>query len=131
VLALRARGRLQRDGIHASDRGEYALEFVQQPQTRPGRSTRPGRDGSARRSAGGEFLRELWIEFHRARAERIETRVDSEVHLREPGEVPYHVVVGQIRDRQALPPQFRRHEVREIERDIRAERFSMSSGSSQ
>src|SRR5947208_15838510 len=34
------------------------------------------------------------------------------------GEVPHHVVVREVRDGQALPPQFRGHEVREVQREV-------------
>src|SRR2546427_8467735 len=67
---------------------------------------------------GGEFFRELRIDLHRARAERIEPRVDSEVHLRQPCEVPHHVVVREVGDRQSLAPQFRWHEIGEVQRDV-------------
>ncbi len=81
VFALSPRGGLQRDGVHARDRREHPLEFVEEAQGTLDRGLvlirmdpRDGREGR-------EFFCELRIEFHRARSERIEARVDSEVHL--------------------------------------------------
>src|SRR3989442_10206115 len=64
---------------------------------------------------GRELLREFRVEFHRARSERIEPRVDSEVHLREPCEMPDDIMLREIRDRELLPPDLRGDEVREVD----------------
>src|SRR2546429_9572530 len=72
------------------------------------------------RREGGELLRELRVELHRARSERIESRVDSEVHLGEPREVPHNIEFGAVRDRESLASEFRGDEVRDVDRHVRS-----------
>src|SRR3989475_7052009 len=62
-----------------------------------------------------ELLREFRVEFHCARSERVEPRVDSEVHLRKAREVPDDIMLREIRDREVLAPNLRGDEVREVD----------------
>src|SRR6266545_1044810 len=68
---------------------------------------------------GRELLCELRIEFHRARAERVEARVDPEIHLREPRVVSHDLVFGEVRNSETVPTEPRRHQVREVDRLVR------------
>ena len=66
--------------------------------------------------------RDLFVEarvvFHRARAERVQARVDRHVQLRQPGEVPDHVDLGHLDFvRDLFAPQRRRQE--RVERLLR------------
>ncbi len=119
VLPLRAGGGLDGDRVHAGDPREHVLELVEEPQGTLHRrlvlvrmDARDGREGR-------EFFRELRVELHRARAERVEARVDPEVHLREPREMPHDLVFGEVRNPETVPAELRRHQVREVDRLVR------------
>jgi hypothetical protein len=93
-LALRARHRRQRDTAHARDVLQHFLELVQALE-----HALPGRLG--RKRVPTEQLRQHRIlvagprvVFHRARAERVEVRVDREVELREPREMTHGLQLG-------------------------------------
>ena len=82
-LALGARRRLERHRPHAADLGQGLLELPQQLERALG-----GLVGGERMEVGearqaGRPLVELRVELHRARAERIEARVDRVVELRQ------------------------------------------------
>ena len=73
---------LQRDRVHAGDFRQDPLQFVEEAQRPLDRGLVLVRMDPRDGREGGELFRELRVELHRARSERIESRVDSEVHLR-------------------------------------------------
>ena len=50
----------------------------------------------------GDFLVNLGIVLHRAAPERIESGVDTEVHLRQVGVVPNHIHLAHLRQLRSL-----------------------------
>src|SRR3989442_14328093 len=104
VLCLSPGRELQCDSVHPRDLREKALQLVQEPE-RPlhGRLVLVWMDPGDRRKRR-ELLREFRVEFHCARSERVEPRVDSEVHLRKAREVPDETMPGDIRARGGLAP---------------------------
>ena len=86
-LAVRAGRRLERDGVHAADLDERLLELPQQLERALGDLV--GRQRVERGEAGqpGGPLVDLGVALHRARAERVEARVDRVVQLRQVDEV--------------------------------------------
>src|SRR3989454_4470599 len=115
VLSLSPGRGLQCDRVHPRDLREKTLQLVQEPE-RPlhGRLVLVWMDPGDRRK-GRELLREFRVEFHCARSERVEPRVDSEVHLRKAREVPDDIMLREIRDREVLAPNLRGDEVREVD----------------
>ena len=98
-LALRARRRLQRDGVHAGDLAEHARQVVHQLEGalrvfRPRQRVQPREAGHAR-----HVLVDLRVVLHRARAERVEVRVEPVVHARQPRVVAHHVELRDLRQR--------------------------------
>jgi hypothetical protein len=91
-LALRSGGRLERDGTHPADLGQGLLELPQKRQRALGQLV--GHEGVEVREASESSspLVHLGVEFHGARAERIEAGVDGVVELAQ-----VHVVAGQLR----------------------------------
>src|SRR5207237_9228775 len=73
---------LQRDRVHAGDFRQDPLQFIEEAQCPLDRGLVLVRMDPRDSREGGELFRELRVELHRARSERIESRVDSEVHLR-------------------------------------------------
>ena len=91
--------RLQRNGRQSGDFGQHVLSLMQQEQ-----KSLHGRIGliwmqidHARHVR--KPLVPLGIVLHRARAERIEVRIDRHVICRQIGEVPDHVDFGKFRQR--------------------------------
>ena len=82
VLALRARRRLQCDRVHPRDARQEVLQLVEDAERSLDCRLVLVRMDPRHGGEGREFLREFGVEFHRARSERIETGVDSKVHLR-------------------------------------------------
>jgi hypothetical protein len=96
-LGVRAGRRVERERGHAEERGQAALELPHYGQR--ALRERVGRVGMqiAHRRKVGQRVVDARVVLHRARAERIERRVDAERLLREPREVAHDVefaVVG-------------------------------------
>ena len=51
---------------------------------------------------GRDLLVDLWIVFHRAASERIESRIHTEVHLRKVGVMTHHVQFTHLRQCRSL-----------------------------
>ena len=101
-LAVRAGAGLQRDVREARDLGQRALELVHQLQRALGargllRGVQPGVAGQRR-----DPLVQLRVVLHRARAERVEARVEVEVALGDPVEVPVDLRLGDLRQARRL-----------------------------
>src|SRR3989454_2401113 len=104
-LPLRPRRGLQSDGIHSADLREDPLELVEDLQDSLDRRGVLVRVDPRHLREAGELLRELRIELHRARAERVETGVDPEVHLTQSRVMADDVVLRNLREGETLPPQ--------------------------
>ena len=109
-LPVRARARLQRDVREARDLREIRLEAPHELEgaLRIGRlleRVQPGVPGQRRHP-----LVDLRVVLHRARAERVEARVEVEVLLREVVVVPDDLGLGHLRQRGRLAADRRRGE---------------------
>ena len=110
-LALRAGGRLERDGVEAGDLGEHLLQLPAEPQRALGAFLLLVRVEVAEPRQRREPLVDPRVVLHRAGAERVEAGVDPEVPRRELGEVAHQVRLGEL-------GQARRLGARELGRDL-------------
>ena len=101
-LAVRARARLQRDVRQPRDLGERVLELPHQPQRALGAARRLRRVQARVPRQRRDALVQLGVVLHRARAERIEARVEVEVALREPVVVADDLGLGDLRQPRRL-----------------------------
>ena len=95
-LALRAGGRLQRDGVEPGDLGQHLLQLPAEAQRALGAVLLLVRVEVAEARQRGEALVDPRVVLHRAGAERVEAGVDPEVARRELGEVPHQVRLGEL-----------------------------------
>ena len=96
-LALAAGRRLEADRVEAGDLAQDLLQRATRARARPAQR-RPRLSGCRSRKPGSadEPLVDARVVLHRARAERIEARVDAEVARRERGEVAQHLGLGEL-----------------------------------
>ena len=95
-LALRAGRRLQRHRVHAGDLGEHRASSC---ISRSAPCDSDSGVSGCRRAKPGKprhVLVDLRVVLHRARAERVEARVEPVVHLAQAREVTDHVELGHL-----------------------------------
>ena len=99
-LAVRAGRRLQGDAGQPGDLAQVLLQLVhEQQRALDGHLILVGMDVLKAGQRDGAVV-DLGIVLHRARAERVEARVDGMVHLAEAGEVAHHLDLAHLRQGQ-------------------------------
>ena len=92
-----ARKRVEREVRHASDGGKRAVEAVVQFERALHRAVGLQRMHVAESRHSRNFLVDFRVVFHRAAAQRVEARVDTEIHIRQVGVVAHHVEFAHLR----------------------------------
>ena len=95
-LALRAGGRLERDGGQAGDLGEDLLQVPHQLERALGALVLLVRMEVAEAGQRDDALVDARVVLHRAGAERVEAGVDPEVAVGERGEVAHELGLGDL-----------------------------------
>ena len=98
-LALRARHRRQRHALHAGHVLEHFLQLEHAGQKALAVTDRTQRVPTRKTGQQSQRITGARVVLHRARAERIELRVDREVLLRQAREVPHDLQLGGFRQR--------------------------------
>ena len=98
-LALRARHRRQRDALHAGDFLQHLLQLEHAGEEALADRLRRERMPAEELRQHRELIARARVVFHRARAERIEVRVDREVQLRQAREVAHCLQLRHFRQR--------------------------------
>ena len=109
-LALRAGGRLERDGVEARHLGEDLLQAPLELERALDAVLLLQRMDLREAGEHHQPLVDARVVLHRARAERIEARVDAEVARRQLGEVADELELGHLRQARRLgAAEFLRH----------------------
>jgi hypothetical protein len=109
-LPLGTGGGLERDGVEPADLGEDLLQAPHELERALRALLLLERVQVAEPGQADEALVHARVVLHRARAERVEAGVDSEVSGRELGEVPDELGLGDLRQpRRRRPRELRRH----------------------
>ncbi len=100
-LALRTGHRRQRHAAHAGHFLQHLLQLVQAVQEALPRRLRRQRMPAEEPGQHRVLVTGPRVVLHRARAERVEVRVDGEVELRQPREVAHRLQLGDFRQQRA------------------------------
>jgi hypothetical protein len=112
-LALRPGHRRERHAFHAGDRLEHLLQLVQAREESLALRLRGERMAREKLRQHRVLVTGPGVVLHRARAERIEVRVDGEVQLRQAREVTHRLELAHFRQLRGTRAALRRRQVGE------------------
>ncbi len=103
-LAVRSGARIEREVCHSSDRSQSLVHIIIDLQSALYRGRRLQRMQSEEALHPGDLLVDLRVVFHRAASQRIESGIDTEVHLGQVGVVAHDINLAHLRKPHCLRP---------------------------